>query len=62
MAEYNRTKSQREVEERRTANTPYDKIREALEELLGDVGHVESHFFLFEDSVSIGARLVHGLR
>ena len=33
MAEYDRRKSQREVEERRTTNTPYDKIREALEEL-----------------------------
>ena len=30
-------------------------------ELLGDVGHVESHFFPFVDSVSVGARLVHGL-
>ena len=29
-------------------------------ELLGDMGHVESHFFLFGDSVSIGARYVHG--
>ena len=29
---------------------------------LGDVGHVGSHFFLFGDSVSVGARLVHGLR
>ena len=29
-------------------------------ELLGDMGHVESHFFLFGDSVSVGARLVHG--
>ena len=29
-------------------------------ELLGDVGHVESHLFLFGDSVSVGARLVHG--
>ena len=28
-------------------------------ELLGDVGHVESHFFLFGDSVSVGARLTH---
>ena len=27
-------------------------------ELEGDVGHVESHFFLFRDSVSVGARLV----
>jgi hypothetical protein len=26
-------------------------------ELLGDVGHVESHFFLFGDSVNVGARL-----
>jgi hypothetical protein len=25
-------------------------------ELLGDVGHVESHFSLFGDSVSVGAR------
>ena len=31
-------------------------------ELLGDVGHVESHFFLFVDSVNVGAREVHGLR
>jgi hypothetical protein len=31
-------------------------------ELLGDVGHVESCFSLFGDSVSVGARLVHGLR
>jgi hypothetical protein len=31
-------------------------------ELLGDVGHVESHFGLFGDSVSIDARQVHGLR
>ena len=25
-------------------------------ELIGDVGHVESHIFLFGDSVSVGAR------
>ena len=31
-------------------------------ELLGDVGHVESRFFPFGVSVSVGARLVHGLR
>jgi hypothetical protein len=30
-------------------------------ELLGDMGHVESHLFLFGDNVSFGARLVHGL-
>ena len=29
---------------------------------LGDVGHVESHFIPFGDSVSVGARWVHGLR
>jgi hypothetical protein len=29
-------------------------------ELLGDVGHVESHFFLFIDSGTVGARSVHG--
>ena len=31
-------------------------------ELLGDVGYVESHFSPFGDSVSVGARQVHGLR
>jgi hypothetical protein len=30
--------------------------------LLGDVGHVESRFGPFGDGVSVGARLVHGLR
>ena len=30
-------------------------------ELLGDLGHVESHFFPFGDSVSVGARKVHSL-
>ena len=30
-------------------------------ELLGDVALVESHFFPFGDSVSVGARMVHGL-
>ena len=30
--------------------------------LLGDVGHVESCFGPFGDSVRVGARLVHGLR
>jgi hypothetical protein len=31
-------------------------------ELLGDLGHVESHFSLFADSANLDARLVHGLR
>jgi hypothetical protein len=31
-------------------------ILDAPIKLLGDVGHVESHFFLFGDSVSVGAR------
>jgi len=31
-------------------------------ELLDDVCHMESHFGLFRNSVSIGARYVHGLR
>ena len=31
-------------------------------ELLADVCHTESHFGLFGDSVSFGARKVHGLR
>jgi hypothetical protein len=30
-------------------------------ELLGDMGHVESRFSLFGDSVSVSARYVHGL-
>ena len=30
-------------------------------ELLGVVGHVEPHFFLFEDNVSVDARKVHSL-
>jgi hypothetical protein len=30
-------------------------------EVLGDVGLVESRFGLFGDSVSVGARQVHGL-
>ena len=30
-------------------------------ELLGDTGHVESHFGLFGDGVSVGARQVPGL-
>ena len=29
-------------------------------ELLGDVGHVESHFILFGDSVRVDASWVHG--
>jgi hypothetical protein len=31
-------------------------------ELLGDVGHLESHFSPFGDSVSVGAIYVHSLR
>jgi hypothetical protein len=31
-------------------------------ELLGDLGDVESRFIPFGDSVSVGARWVHGLR
>jgi cytochrome b len=31
-------------------------------DLLGDVGHVESRFSPFGESVSVGARWVHGLR
>ena len=31
-------------------------------ELLGGVGHVESHFSLFGDGVSVSATLVHGMR
>ena len=33
LVEYNRRKSEQEVKERRAANTPYNRIREALEEL-----------------------------
>jgi hypothetical protein len=31
-------------------------------EVLGDVGHVETRFGLFGDSVTLDARLVHSLR
>jgi hypothetical protein len=31
-------------------------------ELLGDMGQVESRFGPFGNSVSVGARLLHGLR
>ena len=31
-------------------------ILDAPDELLGDVGHVESHFFPFGDNVNVGAR------
>ena len=31
-------------------------VLDAPMELLGDMGHVDPHFFLFGDSVSIGAR------
>ena len=31
-------------------------------ELIGDVGHVEPHFFPYGDSVCVGARKLHGLR
>ena len=33
LAKYDRRKLEQEVEERRTANTPYNRIQEALEEL-----------------------------
>ena len=33
LAEYDRRKSEQEVKERHAANTPYNKIRDALEEL-----------------------------
>ena len=31
-------------------------------EFLGDVGHLESHFGPFGDSISVDARYLHGLR
>jgi hypothetical protein len=37
-------------------------VLEAPDGLLGDVGHVESRFGQFGDSVSVGARKAHGLR
>jgi hypothetical protein len=30
--------------------------------LTGDLGFVESHFGLFGDNITVGARLVHGFR
>ena len=38
-----------------------ENILDALIELLGDMGHVESSFGPFGDSVSIGARYAHVL-
>jgi hypothetical protein len=37
-------------------------VLDAPDGTLGDVGHVESHRCPFGDSVSVGARYVHGLR
>ena len=37
-------------------------ILDAPDRLLGDMGHVESLFFLFGDCVSVGASKVHVLR
>jgi hypothetical protein len=37
-------------------------ILDAPMDLLGDVGHVESRFSPFGDSISVGARKMHGLR
>jgi hypothetical protein len=31
-------------------------------ELLGDLGHMESRFYLFTDSANLDTRLVQGLR
>jgi hypothetical protein len=31
-------------------------------ELLGDLGHLESHFGPFRDGVSVGARYLHDLQ
>jgi hypothetical protein len=36
-------------------------ILDAPDGTRSDVGHVESQFFLFRDSVIVGARSVHGL-
>ena len=48
LAEYDKRKLQREVEGRRTANTPYDKIREALEEL-GATSHPGEKYEQLQD-------------
>ena len=37
-------------------------VLDALMELLGDTGHLESRFGPFGDGVCVGARQVHGLR
>ena len=34
----------------------FEIVLDAPMELLGDMGHVEPHFFLFRDSVSVDAR------
>jgi hypothetical protein len=40
------------------SNVPFARISFRMQpmELLGDVGHAESHFFLFGDSVCVNAR------
>jgi hypothetical protein len=43
-------------------STGSEIILDIPDELLGDVGHVESHFGPFADSVSVSARLLQGLR
>ena len=37
-------------------------VFDASMERLGDMGHLDSRFFPFGDIVSVGTRLVHGLR
>jgi hypothetical protein len=39
----------------------FDVVLDASDGIVGDVGHVESRLSSFGDSVSIGARYVHGL-
>jgi hypothetical protein len=39
-----------------------ETILDVVVELLGDVDHLESRFSPFGDSLSVGARLVHGMR
>jgi hypothetical protein len=48
----------RKIGARFVPNIPYAQKSFGMHliELLGDVGHVESHFGLFGDSVTVGAR------
>ena len=58
LAEYNRRKSEQEVKERRTSNTPYNRIREALEEI-GATSHPSEQQEQLRDLLRTAALRTH---